>query len=538
MQKNDIFEGKVIDYTHDGLGVVKIDNFPIFIEDVIEGEVIEFKIIKLKKNLGYGKVLNIIESSKNRVDGIPKTSGANLVHMNYEEQLKFKKKKVQNVMDKALGKDSIEVLDTLGMEDGYHYRNKSVIPVQKVNSEVKMGYYKPRSHDVVNIEKCFIQYDEHNVLMNKLRSLISELNLSVYDENNHSGAIRHIMFRTNTLKSEIMVGIVAKEKFNKLDEFVEKISKLDDRIVSIMLNINDKKTNVIFGDKTEKLFGKDYITDTLDGIEFKISLRSFYQVNPVQTEVLYSKALGLAELKETDTIIDAYCGIGTISLFAAKKVKKVYGIEIVEAAVLDARENAKNNNITNAEFLLGKSEDIIKKLISQNVKLDAVIVDPPRKGCEESFLRDLAAMDIEKIVYVSCNPATLARDMEIMRSLGYKLGAVQPVDMFPGTYHVEVITLLSKLDSKKYISVELPLDDMDLTSAESKATYKQIQNYVLEKFGFKVSTLYIAQVKRKYDLEVREHYNISKNEKQKIPQCPIEKEEAIFDALKYFKMIS
>ena len=444
MQKNDIFEGKVIDYTHDGLGVVKIDNFPIFIEDVIEGEVIEFKIIKLKKNLGYGKVLNIIESSKNRVEGILKTSGANLVHMNYEEQLKFKKKKVQNVMDKALGKDSIEVLDTLGMEDGYHYRNKSVIPVQKVNGEVKMGYYKPRSHDVVNIEKCFIQYDEHNVLMNKLRSLITELNLSIYDESNHSGAIRHIMFRTNTLKSEIMVGIVAKEKFNKLDEFVERISKLDDRIVSIMLNINDKKTNVIFGDKTENLFGKDYITDTLDGIEFKISLRSFYQVNPVQTEVLYSKALELAELKETDTIIDAYCGIGTISLFAAKKVKKVYGIEIVEAAVLDARENARNNNIENAEFLLGKSEDVIKKLISQDVKLDAVIVDPPRKGCEESFLCDLASMGIEKIVYVSCNPATLARDMEIMRGLGYKLGAVQPVDMFPGTYHVECVTLFVK----------------------------------------------------------------------------------------------
>ena len=537
MQKNDVFEGKVIDYTHDGLGVVKIDNFPIFIEDVIEGEVIEFKIIKLKKNLGYGKVLNIIESSKNRVDGIPKTSGANLVHMNYEEQLKFKKKKVQNVMDKTLGKDSVEVLETLGMEDGYHYRNKSVIPVQKVNDEVKMGYYKPRSHDIVNIEKCFIQYDEHNVLMNKLRSLISELNLSVYDENNHSGAIRHIMFRTNTLKSEIMVGIVAKEKFNKLDEFVEKISKLDDRIVSIMLNINDKKTNVIFGDKTENLFGKDYITDTLDGIEFKISLRSFYQVNPVQTEVLYSKALELAELKETDTIIDAYCGIGTISLFAAKKVKKVYGIEIVEAAVLDARENAKNNNITNAEFLLGKSEDVIKKLISQNVKLDAVIVDPPRKGCEESFLRDLAAMDIEKIVYVSCNPATLARDMEIMRGLGYKLGAVQPVDMFPGTYHVETVALLSKLDVDKHISVEIELDEMDLTSAESKATYAQIKEYVWNKFQLKVSTLYIAQIKRKYGIELREHYNKSKKEKQIIPQCTPEKEEAIMDALRHFKMI-
>ena len=472
MQKNDILTGRVIDYTHDGLGVVKVDNFPIFIEDVIEGEFIEFKIIKLKKNLGYGKVLNIIEVSDKRVEGVPKTSGANLVHMDYEEQLRFKTKKVQNIMNKTLGADSVEVLPTLGMKDGYHYRNKSVIPVQKVDNEVRMGYYKPRSHDVINIEKCFIQYDEHNKLMNDIRSLIIELDLSVYDEESHKGAIRHIMFRTNSSKSEIMVGIVAKERFTNLNEFVEKITSLDDRIVSVMLNINDKKTNVIFGDKTEKLFGRDYIVDILGGIEFKISLRSFYQVNPIQTEVLYSKALELAELKEDNTIIDAYCGIGTISLFAAQKVKKVYGIEIVEAAVLDARENAKNNNITNAEFLLGKSEDIIKKLISQNIKLDAVIVDPPRKGCEESFLRDLAAMDIEKVVYVSCNPATLARDMEIMRSLGYKLGAVQPVDMFPGTYHVEAIILLSKQDSKNHISIELPLDDLDLTNAESKDTYK------------------------------------------------------------------
>lgn len=444
MQKNDILTGRVIDYTHDGLGVIKVDNFPIFIEDVIEGEFIEFKIIKLKKNLGYGKVLNIIEVSDKRVEEVPKTSGANLVHMDYGEQLRFKTKKVQNIMNKTLGANSVEVLPTLGMKDGYHYRNKSVIPVQKVDNEVHMGYYKPRSHDVINIEKCFIQYDEHNKLMNGIRSLIIELDLSIYDEESHKGAIRHIMFRTNSNKSEIMVGIIAKERFVNLDEFVERLTKLDDRIVSVMLNINDKKTNVIFGDKTENLFGRDYIVDVLNNIEFKISLRSFYQVNPIQTEVLYSKALELAELKEDDTIIDAYCGIGTISLFAAQKVKKVYGIEIVEAAVLDARENAKNNNISNAEFLLGKSEDIIKKLISQNIKLDAVVVDPPRKGCEESFLRDLAAMDIEKVVYVSCNPATLARDMEIMRSLGYKLGAVQPVDMFPGTYHVEAVVLMTR----------------------------------------------------------------------------------------------
>ena len=445
MQKNEIFTGKVIDYTHDGLGIVKIDNFPIFIEDVIEGEEVEFKIIKLKKNLGYGKVLKIIEKSSNRVEGIPKTSGANLVHMSYEEQLRFKTKKVQNVMNKTLGQNSVEVLETLGMKDGYHYRNKSVIPVQKVDNKVKMGYYKPRSHDVVNIEKCFIQYDEHNKLMNYTRDLIAEMNLSIYDEKTHKGAIRHIMFRTNSNKTEIMLGIIVNEKFPGLDKFVKKITEFDSRIISVMLNTNNKKTNVIFGDKTENLYGKDFITDTLGGIEFKISLRSFYQVNPIQTEVLYSKALELAKLNQDDTIIDAYCGIGTISLFAAQKVKKVYGIEIVEAAVLDARENAKNNNITNAEFLLGKSEDVIKDLISKDVQIDAVIVDPPRKGCEESFLKDLASMGIEKIVYVSCNPATLARDMEIMRGLGYKLGAVQPVDMFPGTYHVEAITLLERV---------------------------------------------------------------------------------------------
>ena len=277
--------------------------------------------------------------------------------------------------------------------------------------------------------------------MNYTRDIIAEMNLSIYDEKAHKGAIRYIMFRTNSNKTEIMVGIIVNEKFPGFDEFIKKITEFDSRIVSVMLNINNKKTNVIFGDKTENLYGKDFITDTLGGIEFKISLRSFYQVNPVQTEVLYSKALELAKLNQDDIIIDAYCGIGTISLFAAQKVKKVYGIEIVE---LDARENAKNNNITNAEFLLGKSEDVIKDLISKDVQIDAVIADPPRKGCEESFLRDLASMGIEKIVYVSCNPATLARDMEIMRDLGYKLGAVQPVDMFPRTYHVEAVTLLER----------------------------------------------------------------------------------------------
>lgn len=445
MNKNDLFVGVVSDYTHDGLGVVKIDNFPLFVEDVVVGEEIKIKVIKLKKNLGYAKLVEIIKKSPNRVELIEKTSGANLLHLSYEEQLRFKTNKVKNIIDKTIGDNNIRVLDTIGMKNPINYRNKSVIPVQKSGNEVKMGYYQPRSHNVINTNNCTIQYSEHNVLNNEIRNIVAKLNLSVYDELTHSGAIRHIMFRTNSAKTEIMVGIIAKEKFNGLANFVDEIVKLDSRIKSVVLNINDKKTNVIFGDYSELLYGNEYITDVLDGIHFNISLRSFYQVNPIQTEVLYNKAIQLANLQKEDTIIDAYCGIGTISLFAARKVKKVYGIEIVDQAVENAKENAKINGIENAEFLLGKSEEKIKELISRNIKIDAVIVDPPRKGCEESFLNDLANMDIPKIVYVSCNPATLARDIVVLQNLGYSVNEIQPVDMFPGTYHVECIALLTRI---------------------------------------------------------------------------------------------
>ncbi|QWQ39375.1 23S rRNA (uracil(1939)-C(5))-methyltransferase RlmD [Gemella sp. zg-570] len=444
MKKNDEFIAEVIDYTHDGLGVIKIDNFPLFVEDVIVGEKIRVKITKLKKNLGYARLIEIISSSPNRVEVEEKTSGANLMHMTYQEQLSFKTNKVKNIINKIVGANKIEVLSTLGMGKPTYYRNKSVVPVQVKNNEVKMGYYRPRSHDVINTNDCKIQYKEHNFLVNNIRKIISDMQLSIYDEEKHEGAIRHIMFRTNSSKTEIMVGIIAKEKFFNLDRFVEKIIELDKRIVSIMLNINSKKTNVILGEKSIKLYGKDFIEDDIKGIKFNISLASFYQVNPTQTKILYSKAIELANLKNTDVIIDAYCGIGTISLFAANMVKKVYGIEVVEEAVINAKENAKINNIKNVKFLLGKSEYKIRELIEKKIKIDAVIVDPPRKGCDESFLRNMADMNIPKIVYVSCNPASLARDLQIMIDLGYNVDKIQPIDMFPQTSEVEAVTLLTK----------------------------------------------------------------------------------------------
>ncbi|MBF0714158.1 23S rRNA (uracil(1939)-C(5))-methyltransferase RlmD [Gemella sp. GH3] len=444
MQKNDYFIGIVTDYTHDGLGVVKINNFPLFVEDVVVGEEVEIKVTKLKKNLGYAKLIKIIKKSPNRVEITEKTSGANLLHLSYEEQLKFKTNKVKNIFDKILGKDQVNVLQTLGMENPYNYRNKSVVPVQKENEEIKMGYYKPRTHDVINSYNCSIQYEEHNILINKIRDIIKNIQLSVYDEKNHKGALRHIMFRTNRDKTEIMIGIIAKEKFAKLKEFVNEMVSLDNRIKSIILNINDKKTNVIYGDYTEILYGEEFISDYLGNLKFNISLKSFYQVNPIQTELLYRKAIELADVKQTDNVIDAYCGIGTISLFVAGNAKKVYGIEVVEPAINNAVENARNNDIDNVKFLLGKSEEVIEDLIQNKEKIDVVIVDPPRKGCEESFLRNLSDMNIPKVVYVSCNPATLARDINIMKNLGYNVGDIQPVDMFPQTVHVECVVLLQR----------------------------------------------------------------------------------------------
>ena len=306
---------------------------------------------------------------------------------------------------------------------------------------------------------------------------------------------------------------------------------------TLVVNVNDKKTNVILGRKNKNIYGNGRIIDYIGDLKFEISPLSFFQVNPVQTEVLYNKALEYANIGEEDTVFDIYCGIGSISLFLAQKAKKVYGVEVVEDAIKDARNNAELNNISNVEFYVGKAEEEVPKLYNQGKKANIVVVDPPRKGCDEKVLETIVDMQADRIVYVSCNPSTLARDLKYLDEKGYRCVKAQPVDMFPHSVHVETVALLSKLDVDKHIDVEIKLDELDLTSAESKATYAQIKEYVLEKFGLKVSTLYIAQIKKKCGIEMREHYNKSKKDNQAIPQCTPEKEEAIMDALRHFKMI-
>ena len=335
-----------------------------------------------------------------------------------------------------------------------------------------------------------------------------------------------------------MVVLVATEdRFKNLDRLIENLKDQVEGFNSLVVNINKDKTNVILGLKNINKYGNGKIVDNIGDLKFEISPLSFFQVNPIQTEVLYNKALEYADLKEGDRVFDIYCGIGTISLFLAQKAEFVYGVEIVEDAIKDARLNAKLNGMDNLEFFVGKAEEVVPEIYKEGKKANIVVVDPPRKGCDERVLDTIVEMAPERVVYVSCNPSTLARDLRYLEDRGYRCEKVQPVDLFPHSVHVETVALLSKLDVDKHIDVEIELDELDLTSAESKATYAQIKEYVWNKFELKVPTLYIAQIKRKCGIELREHYNKSKKEKQIIPQCTPEKEEAIMDALRHFKMI-
>ena len=460
--------------------------------------------------------------------------GCQLLDMEYAKQLDFKQKQVEELL-----KGLCPVKPIIGMKDPFHYRNKvhAVFDRDKKGNIIS-GIYEENTHHVVPVEKCLIENQKADEIIGTIRGMLKSFKIRTYDEDTGFGLLRHVLIRKGFSTGEIMVVLVtASPVFPSKNNFVKALREKHPEITTIVQNINGRGTSMVLGDKEHVLYGKGYIVDELCGCRFRISSKSFYQVNSVQTEILYEKALSLSGLTGRELVVDAYCGIGTIGIIASKAAGKVIGVELNQGAVRDAVNNAKMNGIDNIRFYCNDAGRFLVNMAEQGEKADVVIMDPPRSGSTEEFMDAVGKLGAGKVVYVSCNPETLARDVRYMKKLGYRAVEAWPVDMFPETDHVETIVLLSKLDSKKYISVELPMDDMDLTSAESKATYKQIQNYVLEKFGFKVSTLYIAQVKKKHGLEVREHYNISKNENQKVPQCSIEKEEAILDALKHFKML-
>ena len=447
IKKNDRQTVYIEDLTHDGNGVAKIDGYPLFIQGALPGETAEIHVMKTLKNYGFAKVVNILEKSPDRVEApcvyFSQCGGCQLQHLSYEGQLKWKQNMVANVM-KRLGKIDAPVLPVKGMEEPWHYRNKSQIPfAQNEAGQMVAGFYKTKSHSIVDMERCLIQTGEADVVMADLKRELEILGVRPYDEKSHQGMLRHVVVRKGRATGEVMVVLVTKsKKFPQASAAIEKIRALIPNVTSIVQNVNGEKTNVIFGNDTFTLWGKDTIEDTIGNVRFEISARSFYQVNPVQTEVLYKQALDYAQLTGNERVIDAYCGIGSISLFLAQKAGHVMGVEIVEQAIEDAKRNAALNGFTNTYFEAGPAEEVIPRWYKEGKEADVLVVDPPRKGCDEALLSTIIEQKPKRVVYVSCNPATLARDLRILEDGGYKTQEVQPVDMFPHTTHCEAVAWL------------------------------------------------------------------------------------------------
>ena len=451
VHKNEEYSATVTDLTYEGNGLVKIDDFPVFVPNALPGEQITVRITKVASHFAWGRVMDWQTKSADRVDVQNKkyiqTGIAPLGHLKYEAQLKFKQHQIQELLAKA-HLDNIEVLPTLGMEKPYHYRNKAQVPVKMVRGQLETGFYKRGSHTLVPIEDFYIQDPVIDQAIVVVRDLLRKYHVTPYNEQTGKGIIRTVMVRRGYYSHEVMVVLVTNTKHLPMkQQIVGAIVAGVPEVKSIVQNINDRRTNRLLGDQDVTLWGANEIHDQLLGIDFAISPLSFYQVNPQQTERLYQAAIDNAELDGSQTVIDAYCGIGTISLAVAKHAKRVYGVEIVPAAIADAKKNAQNNEITNAEFVVGKAEEQFAKWQADGLKPDVVIVDPPRKGLAESLIEATGKMAPKKVIYVSCNPATLVRDIQRFAEQGYHVTKpIQPVDQFPQTTHVESVTVLERTD--------------------------------------------------------------------------------------------
>lgn len=542
-RKNDLVTLEIEDCGIDGEGIGKADGFTVFVKDAVIGDTVTAKIIKAKKNYGYGRLMEVLKPSPYRVE--PKCEfarqcgGCQLQALSYDQQLVFKTNKVKGHLERIGGFTDIPMEPIIGMDELFHYRNKAQFPVGR-NKEGKIvtGFYAGRTHNIIENRDCALGVAENKEVLDRVIAHMEKYGIEPYNEATGKGLVRHVLIRYGYFTKEVMVCLILNgNKLPKEEQLVKSLCEIPG-MTSITINVNKKRSNVILGEEICLLWGQEYITDRIGDISYQISPLSFYQVNPMQTQKLYAKALEYADLHGQETVWDLYCGIGTISLFLAQKAKFVRGVEIVPAAIENAKENAKLNGLENTEFFVGKAEEVLPREYKKNgVYADVIVVDPPRKGCDETLLETMVEMNPERIVYVSCDSATLARDLKYLCERGYELRKVCPVDQFGMTVHVETVCLLSKLNVKQHIEVDIHMDELDLTDAEKKATYSEIKEYVLEHTGLKVSSLYIAQVKQKCGIIERENYNKPKSDDAKQPQCPPDKEKAIKEALKHFGMI-
>lgn len=449
LEKNQIVEVEIVDLTHEGQGVAKLDGFVFFVDNALPGERIKMKVLKLKKNIGFGKVEEWLSFSADRNQDLDltylRTGIADLGHLNYSAQLAFKKKQVKMALRKIAGISDIVVEDTLGMDHPLAYRNKAAVPVRRVNGQLETGFFRKNSHDLVPIEDFYIQHPEIDQIIAFTRDQLRKLDLKPYDEKEQTGLIRNIIVRRGHYSGQLMLVLVTtRPKIFRVETLVERLTSAFPNLVSIIQNINDQNTNAILGKEFRLLHGSETIVDTMLGNEFEISAPSFYQVNTEMAEQLYQVALDFAAVDSEDIVIDAYSGIGTIGLSFAKHVKHVYGVEVIPEAVADSLKNAERNGISNVTYVCYSAETAMQNWVKEGIQPTVIVVDPPRKGLTDSFIKASSSVQPEKIVYISCNVATMARDVKLYEELGYKLTKVQPTDLFPNTHHVECVALLVK----------------------------------------------------------------------------------------------
>ncbi len=539
MRKNEIFRLAAENLGAEMEGVCRYNGIPVFVPGLLPGEETDVRIVKAEKRFAFGRMETppAVPSPARREPGCPsypRCGGCSCRHMAYEATLAAKRQQVQDCFAR-IGGIRIDVPPVLGMEEPDAYRNKTALPCGGTADAPVLGFFAPRSHSVIPASSCPNAMAPAGEIAARFLDWMKSFRIQPYREEDHQGLIRHLVIRVNR-KGESMVTVSANgERLPHAEDLAAQLKPLN--VVSLFLNENTARTNVILSNRYHLIYGKETLPDTLCGLNFELSPGAFFQVNPVQTEKLYETALGFAALSPSDTLCDVYCGAGTITLMMARHCRSAVGIEIVPAAVENARANAIRNGIANAEFHAGKAEELLPRMVREGLRSDVIVVDPPRKGLEPEVIRAISEAAPDRVVYVSCNPATLARDAARFLETGYAVTRIQPVDMFCWTSGIETVCLLSKIRSAPHIDIDLDMTELDVTAAETKATYEEIKAYVLEHTGLKVSCLYIAQVKAKHGIIERNCYNKVKTQGNRVPKCPPEKERALEEALRHFQMI-
>lgn len=535
LEKNNIYTARIEGYSSEGLGIARIEGQVVFVHGAVRGELCRILVMKALKNAAFGKVTELLEPSPERREPdcpyYGRCGGCDFRHLSYREELWAKRQRVQDALTRLGGSD-VEVEEILGAADPLYYRNKSQYPV----SAGKVGFYRARTHDVVDIERCLIQKPQADAAAAALRDYMRDFAVPSYDEKTGRGLLRHLYVRTNRRGESLVCVLANGERLPHEEELVGRLRRAVPDCVGVVLGVNTRRGNTILGERYRTLWGVDTLEDELCGLTFRLSVPSFYQVNRDQAEVLYRKAVEYAGLTGGELVVDLYCGAGTITQVMAGGAGHVIGAEIVPEAIEDARENARRNGIENVEFFCGDAAQLAADFAGRGLRPDVICVDPPRKGLAPEVIAAAAQMAPQRVVYVSCDPGTLGRDVKRFAEYGYRVQRAAACDLFPGTRHVETVCLLVLRNPVTHINIDVDVEEM-VQDKRGLATYEQIKDYVLEHSGLNVSSLYIAQVKQKHGIIERENYNKPKSENAKQPQCPPEKEEAITEALKHFNML-